>query len=122
MPIESIVYFRDTLSPQRLGVLIHEKWRQVKRSNAPLLMFNGILPVAPDLLPEIVALAEKRHVVMAEPSMPNRDLAFRRKQIAIRTLEFSTSPGNAIHIQLHSHSKHARGYTWPTDCGQMEPQ
>jgi hypothetical protein len=98
VPIESVLYFRDTLTPQRLGSLVHEKWRQVTRSNAPLLMFNGILSVAPDLLPEIVALAKKRHVVVAEPSMTKHDHTLKRRRITLRPLELSAGPRNSIQI------------------------
>jgi hypothetical protein len=99
VPVESLFYFRETVPPQRLNELIHEKWQQIRRSDSPLLLFNGIQSVAPDLTPEISRLARLRHIIATEPIMTKCGLVHRRKRMAVQSLELSTGPGNLIHIQ-----------------------
>lgn len=100
VPIDTLIYFRDSLLRQRLRTLILEQWRQVRRSDAPLFFLNGVLTVVPGLLPEVLALAKKRHVVIEDsPAMVHKMLAG-QKQPVVRRVELLAGPGNSIQVQV----------------------
>lgn len=107
VPIETITYFKESLSRQRLSDLVHEKWRQLRQSDAPFLLFNGILSIDSELSSEISSLACSRHIVVTDPVMSKHDLTSKRTQMAVRSLELSGGPGNLIQMQLYSHSQSA---------------
>lgn len=106
VPVESVTYFREHLPSQRLNDLLHETWRKIQRSDAPLLLFNGVLSTSAVVASEISRLARRRHIVVTDAIMTKHDLVCRRNRMAVRSLELSVGPGNLIQIQLVSQSNH----------------
>jgi hypothetical protein len=53
--------------------LLHETWRKIQRSDAPLLLLNGVLSSGGVLSSEISRLARRRHIVVTDPMMAQYD-------------------------------------------------
>ena len=69
VPVETLLYLRNCDRPGETQKAVRKLWPQLRTSQKPLILLNGIWSLAPELRKDIVALAEQRHVVVADQEL-----------------------------------------------------
>ena len=66
VPLENVVYFRNTISSPRLLELVVKHWTQLKHTTNALMVCNRILSRVPELADAIMAYAATNHVLVSD--------------------------------------------------------
>jgi hypothetical protein len=66
VPISTLLYFRNPSRPAQTLEAIRALWPTIRFGQEPMIMLNGIWSGAPELHQDIVALAGRKHVVVAD--------------------------------------------------------
>ncbi|HZR20049.1 MAG TPA: hypothetical protein VFE51_22385 [Verrucomicrobiae bacterium] len=68
VPVPGVVYLNNLLRSDDLRRAVQPAWPQLRNGETPLLIFNGLWSVLPELQQKIRALAERCHVLVADES------------------------------------------------------
>ena len=92
------------MNPTRLNVVLCSAWERIRTSNAQLMLFNGIWSAAPGLHGQILDLAKKRHVLLADGAMPepSRVVALANAPVHMVTLTSTSDSGQFIRLKVES--------------------
>lgn len=66
VPAPGILYFRNGASVAQVQAQVQRLWSGIENSSAEIVMLNGIWGILPELRDRIVALSEKRNVILAD--------------------------------------------------------
>lgn len=66
VPVPGVVYFRNPNDSSNVAQLILELWRTIEKSPTDLILLNSVWTGVPELRDRIIALATKRHVIVAD--------------------------------------------------------
>jgi hypothetical protein len=102
-PIPGVRYWLSRRRNPEAHLLLRE-WTMVEDSPARLIFLNGVLSILPSLTEKIIALARRRHVVVADQSIPQT------LQKMERTLIVVSAPSKRV-IRVHLESSCARPAT-----------
>jgi hypothetical protein len=67
VPVVGLVYLNGPLTPTETARQILRAWPTVRSATDGLVLLNGIWSKAPELQPQIVDLAHRAHVIVADP-------------------------------------------------------
>jgi hypothetical protein len=70
VPIETVSYLPDNHRPEKTSNAIRALWPDICSSNAPVVVLNGIWSAARELQKDILTLAERKHVIVADELGP----------------------------------------------------
>jgi hypothetical protein len=71
VPIETVSYLRNNHRPEATLEVIRTIWPSILSSKAPVVLLNGIWSAACELHQDIVALASRKHVIVADEKVPS---------------------------------------------------
>jgi hypothetical protein len=80
VPIIGVRYIDEKLAAGKIRALVASVWPRILTSGAELGLFNGLLPIVPETLDDLLRMAAKRHVILAEQCLP--DVSTRRAGIS----------------------------------------
>ena len=100
-PIETMLYFSGSVASAETGKAVRGIWPQILNSKHPLILLNGIWSALPDLRHDILSLASRRHVIVAEQqvAVPKSALETEHPQ---HTLFISTPRENSNWITVQT--------------------
>lgn len=77
VPLEAVLYLKGPANAPQTGELVRRTWPEILRTDKPLVLLNGIWSALPDLHNEILDLATRRHVIVADHQVsiqrPNKE-------------------------------------------------
>jgi hypothetical protein len=101
VPCESLIYLRNPISHERARQVVREAWPEIQSSSAPLMLFNDVWSLLPELREEILNWAMQRHVVVADESPPERRQLPRKSMGPVHVLTLSHSSENPALIHVY---------------------
>jgi hypothetical protein len=101
VPVESMLYLRNPLSPGQARQVVQSVWPEIRTSQAPLLLFNGVWSLVPEFRDEMLNWAKKRHVIVADDNPPDRSEVARKKIKPVHVLTLSQVPGSSNLIRIN---------------------
>lgn len=112
VPVETMLYLRNPLGTAQAREVVQAVWPEIRASQAPLLLFNGVWSLVPELHDEILSLSKKRHVIIADAIPPSRSQVARKKIKPVNVLMLSRVPANPALIRITCQkSRASRGKT-----------
>jgi len=100
VPLESVLYIRELVAHARLQEIVLDQWPTIRNAKAPCLVFNGIASAVPNLIPSILELAERRHVILAD-SVPVKASCIAADTLALaRVVEILPTQGRSSRIKV----------------------
>jgi hypothetical protein len=94
VPIATMLYLRNS---RRLGETlktVRRLWPELRSSKRPLILLNGIWSLAPELRKDIVNMAERRHVIVADQEVSRTPGLVLDSAQPVHTLRVSTAREN----------------------------
>lgn len=67
--VQGLYYLKKEQDKKCLRELVLSLWPKILTSTRPLLLFNGLWGLVPDVRKDLLCLAERKHVVLAEQSL-----------------------------------------------------
>jgi hypothetical protein len=100
-PVETMLYFRGPAEPPKVREAVRRTWPQVMNTDQPLILLNGIWSALPELRNDVLSLATRRHVIVAEQqiAVPRSTL---EKEHPRHTLLISTPRENSNWIAVQT--------------------
>jgi hypothetical protein len=100
VPVETVLYLRNPIGAPHARQVVQQAWPEIRSSKAPLLLFNDIWSLVPDLREEMLDWAKERHVIIADANPPERGQVARTKIQPVHVLTVSQARinPNLIHI------------------------
>jgi hypothetical protein len=101
VPIETMSYLKGPANPAQAGGLVRRVWPEIVSSKKPIVLLNGIWSALPELHNDILSLATRRHIIVADQqiSMPRAALP---TEHPFHTLSISAARENANWIRVHT--------------------
>lgn len=65
-PVETMLYFMGPAEPTKVREAVRRNWPQIMNAKQPLILLNGIWSALPELRHDVLSLATRRHVIMAD--------------------------------------------------------
>ncbi len=66
VPIETMLYLKGAAGPNQVSGLVRRIWPEIIGTKEPVILLNGIWAAMPELRNDILALAARRHVILAD--------------------------------------------------------
>lgn len=66
VPVETMFYLKGSTEGPQISKLVRQVWPEITTAQNPLILLNGIWSAMPDLRDDILSLASRRHVVIAD--------------------------------------------------------
>ncbi len=104
VPLEKVLYVGRLINSTRLNAVLCSSWERVRASNAQLMLFNGIWSAVLGLQGQILELAKKKHVLLADGTMPepSRVAALANAPVTVVTLISTSDSGQFIRLKVES--------------------
>ena len=100
VPVETMLYLRNPLETAQARQVVQAVWPEIRASQAPLLLFNDVWSLLPELHNEILDLSKKRHVIIADANPPSRSQVARKKIQPVHVLKVSQVAANPALIRI----------------------
>lgn len=100
VPVETMLYLRNPLETARARQAIQNVWPEIRASQSPLLLFNGVWSLVPELRNEMLNWAKRRHVIIADANPPDRSQLVRKKIKPVHVLWLSQVSANPALIHI----------------------
>ena len=99
VPVETMLYLKGLTDAAHLRGLVRRFWPEIMRTKAPLVLLNGIWSNVPELRGDILSLAARKHVVVADQqiSVPRTAL---QSEHPLHALSVSAARQNADWIAV----------------------
>lgn len=104
VPLDGVIYLSGTVPPSKAKQIIDKLWPGIRGSDAMLILLNSVWSLAPQLQQEILHLARKRHVIIADAKLPPRaDLEGRiEARLHVITLASTTDNERLLRLQVEA--------------------
>lgn len=97
-PVMGVTYLDNPLRASDVARQLDQLWPEIRKLKARLFLFNGVWTKVPALQTEILALAQRAHVVVADSSFNG---AIKRAQAPAHLLAVSAAPANLDWIRVN---------------------
>jgi len=101
VPIETLLYLKGPANSAHVSGLVRGIWPEVINTKSPLVLLNGIWSAMPELRRDILSLARRKHVIVADQQISVRAAALGAEH-PCHTLTVSTTPGNQSGIDVRT--------------------
>lgn len=71
VPVIGVRYIDEKLTATQIRALVTSVWTRILTSGAKLAIFNGPLSVVPEAFDDLLRMASIKHVILAEPFLPD---------------------------------------------------
>ena len=102
VPIETLLYLNGQADSARAGGLILRLWPQVASTKKPLVLLNGIWTAMPELHNDILSLAQRRHVIVADQEISLSARTSLRSEHPLHILAVSSARENLNWIAVQT--------------------
>lgn len=101
VPVETVLYLKGSADPQHASAPVRRVWKDIIASEKPLVLLNGIWSAWPELRDDILLLAARKHVIIADQRIAISRADFSAEH-PFHTLSVSAARENSTWIAVHT--------------------
>jgi len=99
VPVETMLYLKGPSDPVHVGGLVRRIWPEILGTKKPIILLNGIWSALPEVRNDILSLAARRHVIVADQQITVPRVALQADH-PVHSLSISTARENINWISV----------------------